>query len=468
MKRKLYTGLFCLLLSVLITKITLAQPTSTTPITAIVDIDGNGSRDYVYVIGADVWINKAHNGTYLRYPGLGANRIYTGVFKMDAGAANRVLFIQRTLSGTTYTYTLSVLYTAVVNGPVLKKAVAVANTSLYAIQIRDMDGNAGDEVLFHNSTSAALYTFTTNAVWRIAASYASATPAPVTVPPFFAVSNLGPGRGVLLIFVYYYSERLFLGSNHIDWNYLFCRIYNARTKTLTTWDPGVVGQKTVLWNNNYNNQFCAACKKYFSIKDHVSATSQARMIFSLEETACQAGHAPTWAYTSYNLETGALNGVAAVSKAVVDAARTTDQAGVIYPGTDEDLADLRQEDLIPVYDPPGSIKERGTIIIPDTINTIPRPVSLLVNAGEMKYGTIEGEADTGEFLLIHPNPFTDKLMIQTTHKLIRTEISDITGRVVYRDHGGKYRLSITGLKPGVYFYRIETGNGIHTGKLVRQ
>lgn len=464
MQQTIFTKIATCVIFLLFLGNAIGQPTPTTPITAIVDLDGNGSRDYLYVIGADVWVDRLHNGTYTRFPGLGLNKIYNGVHQMDATARNEVLFIQEKLVAPTYTYTVSVLYTAVVNGPILKKTVSFTNTSRYGVQIRDIDANAGIEALFYNNASAQLYTFTPNTIWKMVPTYASHEPAPVTVLPFFVTSNLGPGKGVDLIFVYYFATRLAIASNKADWNYIFCRVYNGRTKALLTLDPGVVGGITILINNVYYNPTpCPTVARHFTVKDHVSATSRARMIFSLQEAGCPANYPARWDYTSYDLETGAWGGAGGVTLAAVNAARTN-QEGTIG----NELDGLGPDELVPL----GNAGDSTLTVRPPSIiasNNGPTPLTT-EQAGETTVGMIEKGQLVDNNTIIYPTITSGIVQVRKIagETIKKITLTDGQGKVVYAHNGNAQQLDIGHLANGIYFYQVQTATGNRTGKLVKQ
>lgn len=429
----------------------MAQPTPTTPITSIVDIDGNGSRDYVYVIGADVWVDKLHNGTYSHFPGLGVSKIYNGIHQMDATPRSEVLFIQEKLAGTTYTYTISVLYSAVVNGPVLKKAVALSNVGKYGIQLRDMDASAGAELLFYDNNSAQVYTFTPNTVWKVVPTYGGTPLTGVTIKPIFTTLELAPGNGVAMVFIYHYLEIVYF-NGYVDATYTSNRVYKAKTKTLST-----LGQNHLAAAGWYCNTLTPYLKAY----DHTSATSQARLVFYQQKGNCPG--LGNYNVQRFNVETAAITEMENVALATVNAARPTP--------TGEAVITI----AAPAASPNSIQSEMPTITGSTQLATEPKidvEPTFEQNglAGETAVGIIEKEQLVGKGFALYPNVTTGIIKINTTagESIEKLTIADGQGRIVYASSGNYKQFDISKLAKGVYFYQVKTSYNKYTGKLVKE
>ncbi len=71
-------------------------------------------------------------------------------------------------------------------------------------------------------------------------------------------------------------------------------------------------------------------------------------------------------------------------------------------------------------------------------------------------------------LNIFPNPFSDKLFVQSLLPIIQLELLNISGKtiLIQKPEGSIYELSTPHLDPGIYFLKIQTGKGTSTKKLI--
>lgn len=443
-------NILALVVLVLVSAIAKAQPTPTTPIASIVDIDGNGTRDYVYIIGADVWVDKFHNGTYSHFPGLGLNKIYNGVHQMDAGARNEVLFIQEKLVGTTYTYTISVLYTATVGGAVVKKTVSFSNVGMYGIQLRDMDASAGAELLFYDNNSAQVYTFTPNTVWKVVPTYGGTPLTGVTIKPIFTTLELAPGNGVALVFIYHYLEIIYF-NGYVDATYTSNRVYNAKTKALST-----IGQNHLAAAGWYCNTLTPYLKAY----DHTSATSQARLVFYQQKGNCPG--LGNYNVQRFNIETAAITEMENVALATVNAARPTPTGEAVVTIAAPAATPNSIQSAMPTITGATQLTTEPNIDVEPAIEQNGL-------AGETAMGIIEKAQEIGSGFALYPNNTTGMIKINTTgsEAMEGLMITDGQGRVVFANKGNQKQFDIGQLGKGIYFYQVKTSLSKYTGKLVK-
>ncbi|MFZ1528530.1 MAG: T9SS type A sorting domain-containing protein [Ferruginibacter sp.] len=440
-------GIF--IFSIFISGVVMAQPTATTPIAARFDIDGNGSRDNIYIIGANVWVDKLHNGTYSYFPGIGANKIYHAVLQLGGSSLSEIIFIQERLSGTTYTYTVSVLYAAVTNGPVLKKTVTFTNTSRYSISIRDMDAVSGYETLFYNNFSAQLYTFSTNTIWKVVPTYGGRTPPFGTIMnPGFNAIDLGPGNGVSMLFFYHLVTTI--GNTYYP---ITCiRVYKPKTKTLLTVNSTITGYIG----------FPSGCMTQNTFWRPHTATTHTR-IFTTQDITCPAVTS-VFNYQKFDLETGAVTNVYNASLAAVNAARTR------HEKSDEDVITV-----IPPLNAIGNniyesaLNEAEVTESGNSTSSISSATEQL--AGTTSLGTMEEGVEIGAEFSIFPNPASEVLNISLNNigeEVKQVVITDILGHIILKQDGKSRKIDIKHLVKGVYGYHVETTMNSYNGRLLKQ
>lgn len=70
---------------------------------------------------------------------------------------------------------------------------------------------------------------------------------------------------------------------------------------------------------------------------------------------------------------------------------------------------------------------------------------------------------------IYPNPTTNTLKIANDKLQInKTEIIDLSGKVIYQFNNGKNEINVSMLPQGVYFVKLETNKGVVTKKFVKE
>ena len=79
------------------------------------------------------------------------------------------------------------------------------------------------------------------------------------------------------------------------------------------------------------------------------------------------------------------------------------------------------------------------------------------------------ETQNGDYI-IYPNPTSGiiNLKIQPDEDVLRVLVSDISGKIVFRDDNGNSVIDLSVLENGVYFVKIETNNGTHIEKIIIQ
>ena len=68
---------------------------------------------------------------------------------------------------------------------------------------------------------------------------------------------------------------------------------------------------------------------------------------------------------------------------------------------------------------------------------------------------------------VYPNPVKDRLSIKTAESIIKTQVFDLSGRMIVNAQESK-ELSVSSLKPGIYLLRVETENGIRTKRFIKE
>jgi len=68
---------------------------------------------------------------------------------------------------------------------------------------------------------------------------------------------------------------------------------------------------------------------------------------------------------------------------------------------------------------------------------------------------------------IYPNPVKDRLNIKTAESIIKTQVFDLSGRMVLNAQESK-ELAVSSLKPGIYLLRVETENGVRTKRFIKE
>ena len=104
----------------------------------------------------------------------------------------------------------------------------------------------------------------------------------------------------------------------------------------------------------------------------------------------------------------------------------------------------------------------GLVSLGDTVSTV-------VHTG------IQMAQATAEFAKIYPNPFSSMIMVSMSaisEEQVATQITDISGRVIYSDTGttqnGKLILNPGIENAGIYFLKIGTKDRSATYKIVKQ
>ena len=80
--------------------------------------------------------------------------------------------------------------------------------------------------------------------------------------------------------------------------------------------------------------------------------------------------------------------------------------------------------------------------------------------------TTNVNAEISESIFIYPNPVTNNLQIQTALQIKNIEITDITGRLLYRTTSKS--IDCSGLAKGVYFIKVTTEKGIAVKKFIKE
>lgn len=69
---------------------------------------------------------------------------------------------------------------------------------------------------------------------------------------------------------------------------------------------------------------------------------------------------------------------------------------------------------------------------------------------------------------VYPNPVRDYLSIETKYALKKIEIYNMTGQQIYANPQPDFQVSMSSLKPGIYFLKIETNAGIDVKKIIKE
>jgi len=73
---------------------------------------------------------------------------------------------------------------------------------------------------------------------------------------------------------------------------------------------------------------------------------------------------------------------------------------------------------------------------------------------------------TEQKLTFYPNPVIDKVYFNTLNGVFT--IYDLAGRSLYSQSFSNGQADLSNLKPGIYMIRLQAGNKIHTGKLIKR
>ena len=87
------------------------------------------------------------------------------------------------------------------------------------------------------------------------------------------------------------------------------------------------------------------------------------------------------------------------------------------------------------------------------------------------YREWDGVADSEPAMMsLYPNPATDKLQVESTERIERYEVYDITGALLRRDAVGHntFTLDLEGLPAGTYLLKMTSEGTVQTRRFVKQ
>lgn len=78
------------------------------------------------------------------------------------------------------------------------------------------------------------------------------------------------------------------------------------------------------------------------------------------------------------------------------------------------------------------------------------------------------EENEKEKFSLYPNPATSQLIINTTERIIKVNVIDITGKTIASINPSKNIIDVSDLVNGIYFLQINTENGITNSKFIKE
>ena len=141
--------------------------------------------------------------------------------------------------------------------------------------------------------------------------------------------------------------------------------------------------------------------------------------------------------------------------------------------------------LDPVRTPEGSIYKITFTVQNECGTSSPVSQVIKINRTQLKSLLIDPSADeptainTDNAVMVYPNPVSNEVNFNITAKtkdLINISLHDIQGRKVADiktnvnavDGENLMNTDVSGLKPGMYFYRITINNTTYSGKLIKE
>ena len=75
---------------------------------------------------------------------------------------------------------------------------------------------------------------------------------------------------------------------------------------------------------------------------------------------------------------------------------------------------------------------------------------------------------TNEQIMIYPNPATEVVNVKSDYSITRIDVMNFVGQTIYTNSdvaAMTAKINVTTFKPGVYFVKVSTSEGVRTVKI---